>query len=48
MQKVLKCQIFFSRKSKKNISVSAEFAHYIVSVNPCPAESRYTLPLQTV
>ena len=46
----MKCQILFSRKNKKNdISLSsAEFAHSLVSINPCPAEPRYTLPLQTV
>ena len=42
----LTCQILFSRKIKQNISLlSAEFAHSIVSVNPCPAEPGYTLPL---
>ena len=45
----MKCQILFSWKNKKNIIIlSAEFAHSMVSVNPCPAEPRYTLPFQTV
>ena len=40
----------FSRKNKENITdlSSTESAHSVVSVNPCPAEPGYTLPLQTV
>ena len=46
----MKYQILFSKKNKKNVMnlSSAESADSMVSVNPCPAEPRYTLPLQTV
>ena len=47
---VTKCHILFSRKNKKNVIslLSAEFAHSMVNVNPCPAEPGYAMPLQTV
>ena len=43
----MKCQILFSRK---NISKCCllKFLPSMQSVNPCPAEPQYALPLQTV
>ena len=46
----MKFQILFSGKNvnKSHQFATAESAHSMVSVNPCPAEPGYTLPMQTV
>ena len=46
----MRCQSLFSGKNKRDVInlSSAEFAKTEVKVSPCPAESGYTLPLQTV
>ena len=43
-----KCQQFAHNAHNVNNLSYAEFAHNALSVNPCPAEPGYALPLQTV